>query len=184
MLRAGQILGELDVFRRICAEVVHGHIPLAISQCCLNRVRQARDHTEAIVFRFRGIDHQAVNNGFDRVFLVSVDVDLFVEIEHQPIHSHPRETALADLIKQGLVGAFTLPYHRRQHEQPGTDRQVHDRFDDLLRGLFLYRTPANRAMRHSDPREKQAEVVVNLGDRADCGTRVVGSGFLVNRNRG
>ena len=52
--------------------------------------------------------------------------------------------------------------------------------DDLLQGLALDRLAAVGAVRMADARVKQAQVVVDLGDRADRGARVARGGLLVD----
>ena len=55
--------------------------------------------------------------------------------------------------------------------------------DDLLRGLPLDRRAADRAVRPAGAGVEQAEVVVDLGDRADGGAGVLRRGLLVDRDR-
>jgi len=117
MLGAGEVFGKLDIFRRIRAEIVNGDITLAISQRGFNRVGQAGNHAEPFVFRLGSVDHNAIDDGFNRMFFIAIDVNLFIKIEYQSVHSHASEAAFADLIEQGLIGAFAFPHHRRQHKE-------------------------------------------------------------------
>ena len=55
--------------------------------------------------------------------------------------------------------------------------------DDLLGRLLLDRATALRAVRPPDPGVQQPQIVVDLGDRADGGTRVVAGALLVDRDR-
>ena len=157
---------------------------LTVFQGGFNRVCQAGDVIEALVLGFGRGYYQAVNDRFDGMFLVAIDFNWFIKVINQSIHPHAGEAALADLVKKRLVGALALPHHRRQYEQARAYRQVHDRLYDLLGGLLLYHTSAHRAVGHARAGKKQAEVVVDLSDRADSRTRVIGCGFLIDRNSG
>ena len=65
---------------------------------------------------------------------------------------------------------------RAEDEQPGPFGQGEHLVDDLLDALALDRV-AVRAVRDADPREQQAQVVVDLGDRADRRARVADAPF-------
>ena len=76
------------------------------------------------------------------------------------------------------------PAHdRRQHHELGALGQHHHLVDDLLGRLGLDRAAAVVAVRMPDPRPQQAQVVVDLGDRADRRARVARGGLLVDRDR-
>ena len=61
--------------------------------------------------------------------------------------------------------------------------ELHHLVDDLLGRLRLDRAAAVVAVRMPDPRPEQAQVVVDLGDRADRRARVARGGLLVDRDR-
>ena len=61
--------------------------------------------------------------------------------------------------------------------------QRHDLVDDLLGRLRGDRPAAVEAVRLADPRPQQAQVVVDLGDRADRRPRVARRRLLVDRDR-
>ena len=80
---------------------------------------------------------------------------------------------------------FASDHDRRQHHEPAPGRAGHDRVDHLrnrLCGQGFGRVI--RAMGRPDPRIQQAQVVMNFGDGADRGARIVTGRFLLNRNRG
>ena len=56
------------------------------------------------------------------------------------------------------------------------------RVHDLLRRLLLHLAPAVGAVRRADARIEQAQIVIDLGDRAHRRARVVRSAALVNRD--
>jgi hypothetical protein len=73
--------------------------------------------------------------------------------------------------------------HRGEHLEPGALLELHDPVDDLLGGLPRDRLTAGRAVRPTRPCVEQAEVVVDLGDGAHRGARVLRGRLLVDRDR-
>ena len=62
--------------------------------------------------------------------------------------------------------------------------QVENDVGDLRGALALHRPAAVRAVRRSGARPEQAQIVVDLGDRADRRPRIVAGGLLLDRDRG
>ena len=60
----------------------------------------------------------------------------------------------------------------------------HDAVNHLADGLARYRQTCGRRVRNTDPRPKQAHIVIYLGNRADSRARVFRRRLLLNRNRG
>ena len=81
------------------------------------------------------------------------------------------------------VLALAGAHDRREHLEAGALGQLEQPVDDLLRALPGDRLAADRAVRPAGPGEEQAEVVVDLGDRADRGPRVAVGRLLVDRDR-
>ena len=61
-------------------------------------------------------------------------------------------------------------------------RHVQHGVHNLLGRLRPYGTAAFRAVRHTDAGVEQTQIVVNFGDGAHGGARVVADAFLVNGN--
>ena len=61
-------------------------------------------------------DDETVNHGFDGVLFVAVEFDLIVERVDCAIHSCAGEASLADLLEDGLVGAFASTHQWREDE--------------------------------------------------------------------
>ena len=81
------------------------------------------------------------------------------------------------------VLALAAAHDRRQDHEPRALLQPHDLVDDLLGRLRGDRAPAVEAVRLADPRPQQAQVVVDLGDRADRRPWVARRRLLVDRDR-
>jgi hypothetical protein len=80
------------------------------------------------------------------------------------------------------VLALAVGDHRRQDHQLGVFRQASTASticDTIARPADF---PGGRAVRRADARVQQAQVVVDFGDGADGRTRVVRSGFLLDRD--
>ena len=81
------------------------------------------------------------------------------------------------------VLALAGAHDRREHLEAGALGQLEQPVDDLLRALPGDRLAADRAVRAAGAGEEQAQVVVDLGDRADRGARVAVGRLLVDRDR-
>ena len=89
----------------------------------------------------------------------------------------------AQLLEELAVLALAAAHDRREHHELGALGEHHHLVDDLLGRLRLDRAAAVVAVRVADPGPEQAQVVVDLGDRADCRARVAAGGLLVDRDR-
>ena len=81
------------------------------------------------------------------------------------------------------VFALAIFHHRRQQHQAFAFRLAQHVVDHLADGLRRQRHMVIRAARLADAGEQQAQVVVDLGDGADRGSRVVRGGFLLDGDR-
>ena len=95
----------------------------------------------------------------------------------------PRVALEPHLLEQFPVLAFAPPHDRRHDHELGPLLQGHQPVDDLLLGLAGDLLAALGAVRHADPRPEQAQVVVDLGHRADRRARVARGRLLVDRDR-
>ena len=127
--------------------------------------------------------HQPVHHHRDVVLVALVEDDLLLELAQLAVDLHARE-ALAAQLGQLLAVLALAPAHDRRHDhEPRALVQAHDLVDDLLRRLRGDRPPAVEAVRLADPRPQQAQVVVDLRDRADRRARVARRRLLVDRDR-
>jgi hypothetical protein len=128
--------------------------------------------------------HQAVHHHGDVVLVLLVEHDLLLEPAQLPVDLHAGEALPPQLIEELRVFPFSPADHRRQHHELGALLERHHLVHDLLGGLCLDRTPAVVAVRVPHPGPQEAQVVVDLGDRAHGGARVARGGLLVDRDRG
>ena len=148
---------------------------LAQPQRRLERVDQPR----ALV----GSEHEAVDHDLDVVLLVLLERDRLVERRTSRRRPGPgRSPALRMSSSSELVLALAAPDDRPEDHQAGAGRQLLDLVGHLVDRLLGDRAPADRAVRVADAGVEQAEVVVDLGDRADRRARVLGGPLLVDRD--
>ena len=129
------------------------------------------------------LHHQAVDDHGDVVFEFLVEDDLLVEPAQLAVDFDPRVALEAELLEQLSVLAFAPPHHRRHHHEFGALLERHQPVDDLLLGLAGDLGPALGAVRDADPGPEQAQVVVDLGHRADGRARIARGRLLVDRDR-
>ena len=89
---------------------------------------------------------------------------------------------LGELGENIRVFSLAPAHYRRQHHKTGAFLVLEQGIDDLLGALRLDPRSALRAMLHPSAGKEQAQIIVNLGDRADGGARITISGFLVDRD--
>ncbi len=129
--------------------------------------------------------HHAVYHDLDEVLELLVQRDgLAAELRYLAVDAHAAEALFLQVLEQ--LGELALPagYHRRHDERPFPFTERHHVVGYLVGGLGLDLAPAFRAMGNAHAREQQAQVVVDLGNRAHGGTRVLAGGFLVDGNGG
>ena len=132
----------------------------------------------------RRLHRQPVDDHLDRVLLLLVELGRVVEGVGLAVDPDPREAVGLELPEELDVLPLAAADHRGQHLEAATLLEREHAVDDLLRRLPLDRCAADRAVGPAGAGVEQAEVVVDLGDGADGGARVLGRGLLVDRDRG
>ena len=175
VLRTGELLAEQLVDVVVGQE--HAHQALAARQRQLGGLRDAR----AVLLA----ELHAVDDDVDVVLLVALEVgiDGLVEGLHLAVEAHPREALLLEVLEELPVLALTAAHERCEQHGAGPGVALEHAVDDLARRLPFDAPPALRAVRHAGAREQQAQVVVDLGDRANGGTWVVAGRLLVDADR-
>ena len=139
-----------------------------------------------------GAHFQPVDDDVDRVLVVLLQLwqrvdfidlrDAFIGRAAARAHPKADEALRLHFLEQLDVLAFAVRHDRREDHQLGFFRQRERRIDHLRDALRFQRNLVVRAIRRADPREQQAQVVVNFGDGADRGARIVRGRFLFDRN--
>ncbi len=131
---------------------------------------------------------EAIDHRLDGVLLAQSQRRHRVDFVHMAVDAHARVALRAQLLEHLQVLALAFAHHGcQQHPALAGERLVglhrQHLVDHLADGLRLQREVVVRAARSADARVQQAQVVVDLGDRADRRTRVVAGGFLLDRDR-
>ncbi len=151
----------------------HGH-PLGQRQSCLHRVGEAPPDPL--------LGHEAVDDHFDRVGEVPIELQVLGEIVDLPIDPGSAESLPGQFGEQSLVLTLATSHDGRQDLETGALLQFQNLVDDLLGGLPGDRRSAQWTVRHPDTCEQQAKVVVDLCDGAHGRARVAAGGLLIDRD--
>src|SRR5205085_11626474 len=130
----------------------------------LDRLREARSEI--------GLHHEAVDDDLDRVLVLLVERDLFLEQAQVAIDLHAGEPFAAELLEDVLELPFAVAHDRGVDSELRSVGKLEDLVDDRLEALAGDWLAANRAVGAPDARVEETEVVVDLGDRADGRARV------------
>ncbi len=155
--------------------------------------REARHATGELQCRFErfgqallrvGADPESVYHDLDGVFLLRIDLGQRIELVHAAVDAHAHEALAAHGVEDLRVFALAVDDHRCEQQDGEAVRHPQDLVDHLAHGLRLERHAVVRATRDAGAREQQAQIVVDLRDRADGGARVVRGRLLLDRDRG
>ena len=141
----------------------------------LKRFRQALRHV--------WLDAEAVDHGLDGVLALGIELRRVVELDNAPIDAHAHEALAGKLDQRCGVLALAIADDRREQRHRGVFRQPQHLVHHLADGLRGEVDAVIRAARHAGTREQQAQVVVDLGDRADGRSRIVRRRLLLDRDR-
>ncbi len=130
-----------------------------------------------------GLDREPVDDHLDRVLLLLLQLRRVGQWVHHTVDAHPGEAFGLQFGEEVDILPLATADDGREHLEAGALLHREDPVDDLLRRLLGDRLTADRTVRLPDPRVEQAEVVVDLGDRADRRPRVARGRLLVDRHR-
>ena len=179
-------LGQRDAVLRAGEVLAEGHRLAAVHEV---------DHDEPFGERGRRLDrlrqplpkvclhHEPVDHHLDRVLELLVELDRLLEQPLLAVHLHAREAVAPQLLEHVLVLALPVADDRRVDREARARLEREHLLDDLVEALAGDRAPADRAVRPAHARVEQAQVVVDLGDRADRRARVPARRLLVDRDR-
>ncbi|MNY05432.1 hypothetical protein D3C86_1381550 [compost metagenome] len=117
------------------------------------------------------------------MLLLLVELGQFVQLVQLAVDPRTDEALRAQLLEHRQVLALALADHRGEQHQLAAFRQGQHLVDHLADRLRLQRHVVVRAARGADAGVEQAQVVVDLGDRAHGGARVVRGGLLLDGDR-
>ncbi len=172
------VLGAREVLRErhgFSVDDVDDDEPLCERRRRLDRLREPLPQVR--------LHHEPVDDDFDRVLELLVEDDLLLEQPLLAVDLHAREAVAAELLENVLELALAVTRDRCVDREPRPLVEPQHLLDDLVERLPGDRPPADRAVRPADARVQQAEVVVDLGDRADRRARVARGRLLVDRDR-
>ncbi len=182
--RAGEAVGEQRL--RGAVHVLDDHPAVRQAQRGLERFREPLPGHRT--------DLDAVDDDVDRMPLVLVQARQFaVQLDDAGAagalrlgaDSHPHEALGAQVLEQVQVLALAARTHRCQDHQARALRHGQRGVDHLRDALGFERLlRVVGAVGRAGPREKQPQVVVDFGDRAHRGARIVAGGLLLDGNRG
>ena len=130
-----------------------------------------------------GLEHEPVDDDVDLVLELLVEDDLLLEQPRLAVDLDACEAVGAELVEHVAELALAVAHDRRVDGEPRPLRQRQDLLDDLVEALAGDRAAADGAVRAADARVEQAQVVVDLGHRADRRARVARGRLLVDRDR-
>ncbi len=116
---------------------------------------------------------EAIHHDIDGVLLLFVQLGQFVQLVEAAVDAGANEALGPQLVEHGQVLALSLANDGCQQHQLAPFWQRQDLVDHLTDGLRFQRRVMVRAAWCADPRVEQAQVIVDLGDGADGGARVV-----------
>ena len=171
--RAGETTAEGEILAFGIHETHHRDV-LALLQSGLEGLRQPLLGALA--------NAQAIHHRLDRVLLVLVQRRRMIEAGDDAVDAGADEAAGNQLGEHVLVLALALADHRREHHDAFAFRQAQHLVHHLAHGLRGEWQAVLGAARLADAGEQQAQVVVDLGDGAHRGARIVRGGLLLDGN--
>ena len=92
---------------------------------------------------------------------------------HVAVDAHAAKALLAKATQQLCKLTFFTAHNRCQHVCAPTFRVAYNVVCHLIAGLLLYFYPTLRAMCHAHACIQQAQIIINFGNGAHRGSRVV-----------
>jgi len=121
------------------------------------------------------------------VILAFVELGRIIELNEFAIDACTDEAILREFFELFAIGSFAAANDRREDHDAivcFADLTAENSLDDLLRRLTRDGMAALRAVRSTDGSVDDAQIIVDLGDSADGGTRRACGCFLLDGNGG
>ena len=193
--RAGELFGEQDALGAALVVDFCGLLLVFLLAGSRRRRVGVFDHREAIGELQRGLEtfsealgqvgahHDAVDHHVDVVREFLVEARGLRQLMEGAVDLDALKALLEVFGELLLVLALAAAHDRRQQIEAGAFGQRQHAVDHLRDDLALDRQSRRRRIGHADPRPQQAHVVVDLGDGADGGARVLRGRLLLDRDR-
>ena len=146
---------------------------------CAARPRSSRPGAAAM----SGLHLDAVDHDVDVVLLGLLQLRHVGRLDRRAVDAKAHVALRLHVGEQLGELALAVAHHRRQHHQPRVVGQREHRVDHLAHALRLQRQVVVGAERRAGAGVEQAQVVVDLGDRADGRARVVRGRLLLDADR-
>ncbi len=132
----------------------------------------------------RGSHLETVDHDLDRVLLILLEPDLGTRRpDLDAVDDEPSVARLAQLIDHvAVLALLRLKHGGEQVDLLPASLGLH-RVDDPVHRLRSDLLAVVRTVRHTDSREEQTQVIVDLRDRSDRRARVLAAGPLLDRDR-
>ncbi len=152
------------------------HDPLAKVQRRLDRVGQARS---------RGAAHnRTIHDHLDLVLATMAQLRGLIQTDGLAVDPDAGEARGAQLVPERIVALAVAPLYRRHHVNLCPFGKMQHLLNDLVGCLSADRQAAFRAVRVTQPRKENPEVVVDLGDRAHRRPRALARRLLLDADGG
>ena len=179
---AGHLLGEPALplgVARLEVDELDDEQPAGQAERGLDRVGEAPLGRRVV----GPLGDEPVDDHVDGVLDLLLELGRVGERDHLAVDPGAGEALGLQLGEEVDVLALAGPDDRGEHLEAGALGQLEEPVDDLLRALPGDRLAAHRAVWATRAGEEEAQVVVDLGDRADRGARVAVGRLLVDRHR-
>ena len=130
-----------------------------------------------------GTHFKAVDHDINGVLFLLVELGQLVQFAELAVDPGPDKALGAQFFKHRKMLALALANYRRQQHQFAALRLRQHQVDHLAHGLGFQRNVVIRAARDTYAGIQQTQVIVDFGDGANRGTRVVRGRFLLDGNR-
>ena len=134
-------------------------------------------------FRFFG-RRDPVYDQFDVVYLVAIQVHAERQVGQFAVHTHFEKTLLAHGFKQLAVVAFAAVHQGRENQDVVSRILFSQQLQNLVFGIFDHLLAGHVRISFAYACVQQAEEIVDFGNRADGGARVLVRRFLLYRDNG
>ena len=126
---------------------------------------------------------ETIHHRLDGVLALGIECRYGVDLVYHIVDAHPHEALAGKFAEQLGVLAAAIVDQRRQQQCKLPGWRLQHLIDHLAHGLRRQIDAVVRATRYPGPRVQQPQIVVDLGDGADGGARVVRAGLLLDGNR-